>query len=238
MAFNTDGVVSSDAALLAALGRTDISVPARIDGRTTDHTETWTICRLLATLANSGKLSYPLSVLHRDRPDFAVTQADATTGIEVTEAVSRQYAAYCALAEREFPEVFLQPAHFRWGAPEMSLKEMRSLLGRSKLTGKAWVGDSAEREWAAYMESVISSKLLKLTKPGYAVFPVMWLAIYDNLPMPNLDLRLALSHLAQLLPPHWASHPSFQTIYIEHGPVVAEIRVAGSNHLSLKDLWQ
>jgi hypothetical protein len=99
-------------ALCAALCGVDISVPARTAGRTTRHTETWTISRLLATLATAGRLSYPLSAHYRDRPDFVLTSAGIETSVEITEAISQQYAAYCALAEREFPDVFLEPARF------------------------------------------------------------------------------------------------------------------------------
>jgi hypothetical protein len=65
----------------------DISVPARTEGRTTRHTETWTIARLLATLA----------AYHRDKPDIALTSGGLEIGIEITEAISTQYAAYQAL---------------------------------------------------------------------------------------------------------------------------------------------
>lgn len=105
--------------LLAALRGIDISVPPRSAGRKTEHTETWTICRLLSTLEASGLLSYPVALTHRDRPDFHLQSGSRDIGIEVTEAISEQYAAYAALAEREFPGAWLEPAHFKWGAPKL-----------------------------------------------------------------------------------------------------------------------
>lgn len=117
--------------LLQALRGIDISVPGRTDGRTTDHTEAWTICRLLSTLSASGDLKFPVSLQHRDRPDFCLTDAVGQVGIEVTEAIPKQYAAYSALAEREFPGALLEPSHFRWGAPVLSSDEMRALLKKT-----------------------------------------------------------------------------------------------------------
>lgn len=136
--------------LFAALARIDLSVPARTDRRTTHHTETWTICRLLSTLAKTGHLVFPVSLSHRDRPDFLLQTGKTKIGVEVTEAISQQYAAYCALAEREFPNAFLEPAHFRWGAPQLTTEQMRELLRQPQLTSDGWAGDRPEQESAPF----------------------------------------------------------------------------------------
>ncbi|MDZ4251879.1 MAG: hypothetical protein U1A72_04825 [Sulfuritalea sp.] len=87
-------------------------------------TETWVIARLLATLAHDARLTFPVSVTHRDRPDSFVQLENKTIGLEITEAISQQYASYCALADREFPDVLIEPAHFRWDASSMSVNQM------------------------------------------------------------------------------------------------------------------
>jgi hypothetical protein len=224
--------------LLTILTGVDISVPGRTDGRTTEHTETWTISRLLSTLARADRLEYPLSVTRRDRPDCLIVSGPKTIGVEITEAVSPEYAAYSALAEREFPDVFLQPGHFRWGAPQMSVPEMRELLQQTHLSGPPWAGDRAEREWALFIHSVIDNKLEKLNRPGFEVFESNWLAIYDNLPLPHIHLADAITYLRPLLEDRWLRTPGFDTIFVEHGPVVAQIQRVGSEHLILHDLWQ
>src|SRR4029077_17901478 len=98
-----------------ALRAIDITVPLRTEGRKTAHTEQWVICRLLSTLDRHGRVGFPVSVIHRDRPDFLVMQSAIQVGVEATEAISEEYAAFSALAEREFPDVLLDPGHFRWG---------------------------------------------------------------------------------------------------------------------------
>lgn len=223
--------------LVAALERLDISVPGRISGRTTEHTERWIMARLLATLVPEGCLEFPISVTHRDRPDFLLQSPNAQTGVEASEAISEQYAAYCALAEREFPEVFLEPAHFRWGQPDMSAEEMRELLRQSQLSTDGWSGRSAEREWALFLKSVIDAKLRKLANPGFCKFRRNWLAIYDNLPMPNINLERAISMLKPLLKCIWSKNPNFDAVFIEHGPIIAKISAHSSQHLILNDLW-
>jgi hypothetical protein len=223
--------------LFAELRRIDISVPGRTDGRTTDHTETWVLARLLSTLGMEDRLNFPLSVIHRDRPDSALKSGATSCGIEVTEAISQQYAAYCALAEREFPDVFLEPAHFRWGAPSMTTEEMRALLRQSQLSSDGWAGDRAEEEWALFVEGSFETKLTKLAHPDFQKFEGNWLAIYDNLPLPNIDLSKAVAFLRIRLKDRWAQVPSFDTIYIEHGPVVVRVTAMEAEHLVLHDLW-
>jgi hypothetical protein len=230
-------MISSGPDLLASLERIDISVPRRSAGRKTHHTESWTICRLLSTLAGARLLAYPMSLKHRDRPDFLLQSGAREIGIEVTEAVSEQYAAYAALAEREFPDVWLEPGHFRWGSPKLTIEEMRAILRHGKLTAEPWAGNFAEREWASYMASIVETKAQKLAKSEFEKFSKNWLAIYDNLPMPHIHLGEAVGFLVPLLRNHWARAPSFDTIFIEHGPVIAKISAKSKRHLRLKDLW-
>lgn len=223
--------------LLVALRSIDISVPRRTEGRTTHHAETWSICRLLSTLAQARRLSFPVSLFHRDRPDFQVVAGATKIGIEVTEAISEQYAAYSALAEREYPDALLEPGHFRWNAPKLSVDEMRKLLRQDKLSAKPWVGDRPEQEWALFIQSVVDAKLTKLAKQEFKKFELNWLSIYDNLPFPNVHLEKGIHFLRPLLRERWSRSPSFDTIYIEHGPVIAEVSMTGASYLVLQDLW-
>jgi hypothetical protein len=224
--------------LFAALRRIDLEVSARTNGRTTQHTEAWTICRLLSTLGKANRLAFPVSVIHRDRPDFLLETPNAAIGVEVTEAISQQYAAYSALAEREFPDVFLEPAHFRWGAPALTTDQMRELLRQPQLTSDGWAGERPEQEWALFIQSVVDTKLAKLAPPDFVKFHQTWLSVYDNLPLPHIHLGKAIAHLQPLLQDRWSRVPAFEALYVEHGPVIAEITPRGSEHLVLHDLWE
>lgn len=224
--------------LRAALQRADIFVPGRTKGRKTHHTEAWTISRLLSTLANAGGLSYPLSLNHRDKPDFLIEMGTIRIGVEVTEANPQRYAKYCALADREFPGALLETGHFGWDAPERSTEEMRQLLRQRKLTSEGWIGDRPEHEWALFVQNVVETKLAKLAQPEFGKFDRDWVSVYDNLPLPNVHLGEAISFLRPLLQDIWSRAPSFDTLFIEHGTVIAKITANSSEHLSLDDLWE
>jgi hypothetical protein len=230
-------VTTSKDALLATLKTFNIAVPARTSGRKTIHTESWAICRLLSTLATCGKLEFPLSLQHRDRPDFWLSEPTGLVGIEATEAVSEQYAAYCALAEREFPDALLEPSHFRWGSPKLSIREMRALLSQTQLSGEPWCGNSAESEWAKFIDSIVETKLQKAAKMDYVLFPRNWLTIYDNLPLPHIKISKAMELLRPIIAQRWKCNPSFDVVYIEHGPVIAELTATDCRYFELCDLW-
>ncbi len=229
--------VTDSALLREALKATDITVPLRTEGRKSSHTERWVICRLVSTLDKHGHLAFPLSVSHRDKPDFLITQASRHIGVEATEAISEQYAAYSALAEREFPDVLLEPGHFRWGSPPKTVDEMRNILRRGQLSAPPWVGDRPEQEWVLYVESIIRTKVEKLKQVDYVKYEETWLAIYDNLPLPNVHLQRASLKLLPLIADVWGMSPTFQRIYIERGPVILAIQCSGTEHLVIEDLW-
>lgn len=224
--------------LLAALQGIDISVPERTDGRTTDHTETWTGSRLLSTLAKANRLTFPVSVVHRDRPDILLECDGSKIGIEITEAISPQYAAYCALAEREFPDALLEPAHFRWDAPQLSVAQMRQLLSQSQMSSDGWAGDRPEQEWALFIRSAVDAKLVKLSSPGFDKFDQNWLAVYDNLPFLDIDVAKAVEFLLPLLRDRWLVQPRFHVLFIECGRDIVRLDANRSEQLPLHDVWQ
>lgn len=223
--------------LLSSLRAIDLSVSARTEGRTREQTETYAACHLLATLAHASTLAFPMRLTHRDKPDFALYSGGRKIGIEVTEGISTDYARYCALAEREFPGVPLDPNYFRHGQPKYSLKRLRELLSRSSSVAKPWMGDRPEKEWALYMWDAVKEKLQKLASPEFDKFAENWLSIYDNFPLTGVHLSRAVANLMSLLREHWTRAPHFDAIFIERGPVIARITAIGSAHLLLLDLW-
>lgn len=119
----------------------------------------------------------------------------------------------------------------------MSVNDMRELLRQDQMTARPWIGTRPEKEWALFMQSVIDTKLEKLTRAGFDLFEENWLAIYDNLPMPNVDLQKAMEYLVPLLEDRWMTKPRFDSIFIEHGPVIAHLTASGTEHFVLNDLW-
>jgi hypothetical protein len=232
--------IQNRAGLVAALRDIDIAVPARIEGRKTRHTETYIACRLLSTLTEANLLTFPLSVTRRDppndRPDVVMHTGNAQVGIEITEAIPERFAALCAFAEKEFPGHWLPVEQFPWDAEALSKEEMRDLLKDARIVG-GWIGNAPEKEWALFMNGVVKTKLGKLANDGFQKFDQNWLSVYDNLPLPTVHLGEAIKLLRPLLKDLWASVPAFDTLFIEHGPVIAKITANEPEHIVINDLW-
>jgi hypothetical protein len=223
--------------LLAVLQGVSIDVPGRTEGRKTEHTENWAICHLLSTLGHIDALDYPLSVQHKDKPDFILEMNKNQIGIEITESIPSDYAKCCAMAERENPKAVIDMSLFKWGSPQKTTEVLRAIIKSSKLTGDGWAGHCAEVEWAQHINDAVSTKLGKLNNSGYEEFPEYWLYIYDNLPLPNVHATRATEILLSEYSDTWKNGKEFSRIFIERGPIIIDIsNSAATNHV-LVDLW-
>lgn len=196
---------NSSAELLKILSGIDISVPIRIKGRTTEDVEKYAIVRLLITYLNADRLEFPLSLSHRDKPDFLLLNGSHQIGIECTESIPEQYAWAHALWEEYFPDGFFQPSFFKWSAPQRSREEIIEILSKSqnKLHGSGWTGDGVEIDWANWMFECINIKTEKLNSNSFNTFESNYLLIYDNLPQVNNDLNKSTKFLFEKLNVLW-----------------------------------
>ena len=97
-------LAQNEEGLLRQLALMDISVPPIEQGRTTQHCEKWSICRLLATLIKYHALEFPIKVTKGERPDFCLHTGQKQIGIEFTEAIQPDYARARVLPEAKSDE--------------------------------------------------------------------------------------------------------------------------------------
>ena len=183
-------------------------------------------------------MAYPLTAVHRDAPDFLLTMNACEIGVEVTEATSTEYAAYCALAEHEFPNSLLEPALFRPNTPKRGKAELRAILAGRRLVSSGWGGDSAEREWAEGITARVTAKLDALGRPDFARFRENWLLVYDNLPLPALHMSVAVSALQTALAPTWSKQPHFTHVFVLSGASLIELTCDATRALAVIDVWR
>jgi hypothetical protein len=220
--------------LLNILGQLDISVPLRTEGRTTEHCERWSICRFLASFSDSELLSFPLSLVHRDKPDFLLEFGQRKVGIEATEAVPENDAAIDAYREnKEIDGLFFLKRHLPGDAKlrGADLKQEAS----SDDPGNVWGGDSVEREWAGAMKSFVIGKVAKSKKPDFDLFEKNWLLMYDNWPLPALDQAVAVKKLFESITveEYWP----FENIFIECSSQFWALNRNGYYSRLINNLW-
>jgi hypothetical protein len=215
------------AGLKTKLAALDIEVPARAKGRKSSQVERYCIAHLLATLP-AERLSFPLTLIHRDRPDFLLAMPDGgDVGIEHTEAVPENIARAQVLRERGAgPEVYFIP-HATLGESRKTAAELRSEIDMD-VPGGAWVGDSPEREWATAIAHYAKEKLPKATADGFVRYPANWLVVYDNWPLPSVDYAKAATYLAPLLR-KMDAYAVFDAIFVHDDSHMCEFRDAPAN---------
>lgn len=197
--------------------------------RTTQQVEKWSARSVLIALANTYHIKYPVNVITNDKPDLDLDFGIDKVGIEITEAVPEDYARALVLANNRYPDALVDRSLFRWGAPRKTNAELHEILKKSvnRLSGPGWHGDSVEREWGKGMADTIEAKLKKINKSDYRSFPRYWLAIYDNLRGPMLDLKLGVKYLRSSLHDQNSQIRKFQYIFIEVGRTMVAISRGG-----------
>jgi hypothetical protein len=171
----------------------------------------------------------------RERPDFVLQLLSVSIGIEVTEAVPPDWAWADARRQKLKHELPILLQRFRPGERQRSAAEIdRIATGASRSDG--WVGDAPEREWAEVMRHFSRQKAKKFQGTGFAHFPVNWLAIYDNWPLPAVDDPTAAAYLARQLYTADDSLP-FDAVFVECEKRIWQFFGSTSVSHSIPDLW-
>lgn len=179
--------------LLKILSSSEYLVPIDRKERNNEHVENWAIARLLSTLHNKDFFQYPLKVLHQDRPDFVIESGDNKIGIEHTEAIPQNEAHKDVL--RNEMEGTSDMYYLFHNKPTDKPRKAKSLIKEieSNPMGPGWGGNSVEVEWSEAMIYFTKKKITAMNKVGFGIFDKNWLLIYDNWPLPHIELNEALA---------------------------------------------
>ncbi len=227
---------NSKGELLSILKVIDIRVPARNKGRKKGHCESWSIFRLLATLAKHNAIYFPIQLTKRERPDFLLKTADKYIGVEVTEAINPEYAKAATLPEANTEAAIIDPSLFKWGTPRRKLDELRLIVFQKKLNGPGWEGNSVETEYANAILNVMMSKTEKLRALGFDKFTENWLVIYCNITLPALNLDEANLLFAKKAMNYWSIN-SFSRVFVERGTIIISYSRDCMEIMDLENIW-
>ncbi len=196
--------------------------------------------RLLSTLATHNLLRFPVHLEKRERPDYRLATDNSLIGCEITEAINEEYVRAQSLPEagqgNSLKKSVTDPSLFKWGQKRRSLKELRKIVSRDKLTGSGWVGNCAEHEYAQIICDVVQRKTYKMHKVGYELFDKNWLLIYCNQPLPKLDVQESSKLCSEKLSSYWNAN-AFDAIFVEEGGYIVRYAEQGFHIMQLNDLW-
>ncbi|MFO1152645.1 MAG: hypothetical protein U1E42_03110 [Rhodospirillales bacterium] len=217
--------------LLATLSHLDVFVPPRSRGRSKEHTERYCIAYSLSTLAYHDVLRYPISLSKRERPDLLLTLGTTCIGIEITEAVPKNDAHKTAIRNENGPHGWHYISRYSPGEAKKTRKKLCQEI-KDNEPGNGWSGDSVEREWAEAMAYFIGQKTDKLRMQYFNRFNEDWLLIYDNWPLPDVDIELAAQYLCSI-----AGSCEFSYVYILSGENLLEVSSLKWRRFEVKNLW-
>lgn len=185
------------------LGALNIEASPRNQGRTNEQRENWTICRLLASIAD--ELNYPIQLCKGERPDYILTLSDRKIGIEISEASTAAYNVHLSKeARKPSGQQLLKRA---WS--EISPAAEAGLYDRPRAEG--W--SNAERPFAEIVNYAIERKMRLYSGKQEGWPEENWLALYALVPLPPLHVEKAMTELLMAINPEWRLIAS--RLYIE-----------------------
>jgi hypothetical protein len=225
--------------LLNYLISQDTMVPARTRGRTTRHCERRGAFRLLATLATANRLAYPVTLIHRDKPDFLLQFPIRDVGLEFTEAVSQEEAAIDAQAQHMGKSILLFEDQFKKDMPIRTAAQRRQIIENPPRGGPGWGDDRGVPQWVEWIMSFVTKKTDDLAKPDFDKYGNKWLLVYDNLPLPfATDTPKRWTDLTARLPQYFAEACHYDIIFIDSASELAELTPIGYTVRRIVDLWK
>lgn len=226
---------SSALDLEARLRVVEIAVPLVSEGRRKEHREQYMMARFLATVGRTDRLSFPLRVVHGEKPDFVLHMAIEQVGVECVEAVPPEKYHIEDLRERLYPDALNFGQRFQPGEVNFTLDE-RHAIAMGDLAGPPWMPNAAKRNWIAAMQFVIAGKTAKLRNGNYSTYGTTWLLVQDEWPNPlNFypeRVRAAGEELLEILTPLMMP-PAFQAVFIASGN---QLLCFQNGHLEVKDI--
>lgn len=188
-----------------------------------------------ASLVN--ELEFPILVTKRERPDFEISMGEISCGIEITEAIPADYARAIALAEREKPDAMIDMSLFKF-EDRRPLSEIREIISQAQLTGNGWEGNAPEIELADAVRRRMDLKTQKLSQSEFKKYSTNILAVYDNMPLPNLNYDEVISQFCEKIQDYWKGEIVFQIIYVESGDIILELTPEGIRKIAINNLWR
>lgn len=194
--------------------------------------------RLLATIADSNAVAFPLRLEHREKPDFALHLPTRSVGIECVEAVSEEWAQIDAIRERDFPDALIMLPMLKPGQKRFALEE-RIAIAKGKKAGPPWAGNMAERHWAQALAYFIEQKTMKLRAGNYTDFSENWLLIQDEwrVPVYRQEERLEAAELCVSQISHLLQPPAFSFIFVGSSKWLLRLAPGPVQINLMRDLW-
>lgn len=172
---------SNSAELIPVLTSATERLPHLMRGVGTKRAESYLMSNVLATIALSPYIRYPLLLTHGDRPDFLLTLDGEVVGVECVTSVPQDWLEIEALRQRGESSLPISIPRFTKSSKSLSLSERRKIAHGD---GPAYpiMGNATEVDWANGVADCVANKTTKLQDGFYGGNRENWLLIHDLWP--------------------------------------------------------
>lgn len=169
------------------------------------------VAAILPAICESVGYDFPLSIVHRDKPDFLLHFNEHSIGLEVTRFLATALAHATATASRLHTGFI--PTRFNIATPQMSRKEMECAVLEPSV-GLADCSPIFDPHLVDQLVAIVEDKKQKILFGGDAMGDEHWLLIDDRHMMSTAQLDYVVMRFLQRLVGHWATTPHFTKILI------------------------
>lgn len=147
----------------------------------TKRAESYLMSHILASVAESPLLRYPLILEHSDKPDFSLKLDNRLVGVECVTSVPQDWLEIQALRDRSGNGNPIAIPRFSSPTRSLSLSEKREIASGNGLAYPI-MGNAIELDWVHGVANCVAIKAKKLQEGTYGNPPENWLAVHDRWP--------------------------------------------------------
>lgn len=179
-----------------------------------------TVASILPAMCERTGHTFPLTVVHRDKPDFLLCFAGYSVGLEVTRFLASSRAHATATANRI--GTGFSPSRFDFDSPTRSKDEMERAVVAPSVGLTDWKPIFDQR-YVDQVITIVEDKKQKILVDGDVTAEENWLLIDEHHRMSDLQLDFVVKQSLERLYSHWSSEPRFKKVLIRSESVIVDL---------------
>lgn len=183
------------------------------------------LATILPAMCRRSGYAFPLSIVHRDKPDFLLRFSDNAVGLEVTRLLAPALAHATATASRL--HTGFTPTRFDFDSQKRSKVEMELAITAPSVGLTDWRPIFDER-YVHQVLAIVEDKKQKILYNGQAPADEHWLLIDEHHRMSDIQLGFVVKTTLERLFDHWSAEPHFARVLILSESVLVDLNSVNS----------
>ena len=178
------------------------------------------IAAILPAMCERLNFSFPLTICHRDKPDFLLGFAEYDIAVEVVRFLAPQLGHATDTARRM--KSSFNPSRYHFVSPSRTRDEMEKSILAPSVGLEDWQ-PIFNRQYVEEIRRIVEEKRQKVLVANALKVKENWLLISDDHDMQGLTLGFVVKVLLEKLEVHWKSRPHFSKILIFSGSTLVDL---------------